>query len=245
MKKQIQNKFFYILLLFTCIQAPAFANNIREVLTDSIIKRTEIYITERIAESVEDRYGLTSIFRVLWEVPFSNNESRKERWKRHFEEYGVSKDSIQHFMNEQIKEFNAMVPQKQDKLTPDYFEFWTMEAFPKVDIPNLNVIDEASFESILKRDRYELICWMVGLPLELIAIALICGTIGAIIVVIFDVSSENAINLLVNCFCILATLGVTFWLADYFLAPIEVEITNSIIENLFQQISNMNIFEQL
>lgn len=243
---RMQKNFYglYVLLFVAFLQTSAFASNMRDAFTDSIIAKTENYIVERVEEAVDDRYGFSSIFRVLWDVPFSSDEARKARWKAHFEEFGISKDSITRFVNEQIMGFNAMVPQKEKKITSEYIELWMMDPLTKVNVPDLNPIDEASFDLIIKRDRYELIALVVAFPLEIMVIAIVCGFIGAIIGII-DLRSEKIENLLVQCVCVLATFVVAFYLAIYFLVPIEVEITNSITENMFRQISNMNIFEQL
>ena len=49
------------------------------------------------------------------------------------------------------------------------------------------------------------------------------------------------IVLLIN----IVSLAVIIYLANQYLIPLETDISNSIIQNVFQQVSNMNIFEQL
>ena len=49
------------------------------------------------------------------------------------------------------------------------------------------------------------------------------------------------IVLLIN----IVSLAVIIYLANQYLIPLETDISNSIIQNVFQQVSNMNIFEQI
>lgn len=202
-----------------------FANDEGESAIDSIIAKTEVFIIEKVEEVVDDRYDWISSPRVWLDVIISSDKSRKEDWEECFKEGCISKDSIQCFINKQIEQFNSTHSKK----------------FKKVCMAEIRVVDDASFDLIVKRERNELFCWFGSLILSL--------TLALIIVYITDFFIQNVIAeklplpivLLIN----IVSLVVIIYLANQYLIPLETDISNSIIQNVFQQVSNMNIFEQL
>lgn len=214
-----------ITIFLLTLSLSVFANDERESAIDSIIAKTEVFIIEKVEEVVDDRYDWISSPRVWLDVIISSDKSRKEDWEECFKESCISKDSIQFFINKQIEQFNSTHSKK----------------LKKVCIAEIRAVDDASFDLIVKRERNELFCWFGSLILSL--------TLALIIVYITDFFIQNVIAeklplpivLLIN----IVSLAVIIYLANQYLIPLETDISNSIIQNVFQQVSNMNIFEQL
>ena len=211
-----------LLLLALFVQTTAYANDAREKEIDRIVEQTEEYIYERVEEVVDDRYDWISSPRVWWDVIVSGDNTRKKNWTEHFEENGISKDGIQRFINEQVDAYNSEHIQKLKQAC----------------LSEINVVDDASFEQIVKRERYELYCWL--------------GTFlfGIILIIVFALIAtalnlDGEVPLILTLLLNLAALIFIIYLAFRFITPLEMDITNSITENIFQQLSNMNIFEQL
>ena len=102
-------------------------------------------------------------------------------------------------------------------------------------------MNDASFELIIKRERYEIFCWLGTILLGALAGAIIGGIIGYFI----NIESEEDFPILGIRFIQLVAIGIGLYLSNILLTPIEISISNSIIENIFQQLSDMNTFEQL
>ena len=224
MNKLLKN---VLLLLIGLVQTTVYAqtNDVRENAIDCIVEQTEEYICGRIEETVADRYDWISSPRVWWDVIISSNNTRKKNWTGHFEENGISKEGIQSFINEQVDAYNSEHIQKIK---------WAC-------LSEINVVDDASFELIVKRERYELYCWLGTILLG----ALVGALVGAIIGYFIDIESEEDFPKFGIRFIQLVAFGIGIYMSMSFLAPVETSISNSITENIYQQLSNMNIFEQL
>lgn len=213
------------LLLFAFVQLSVFAIDEQEDIVGNIAKETEDYICERVENVVNSRYDWISSPRVWWDVIISSNESRRNDWIEHFEEEGISKDGIQDFINEKVEEYNSKHNQKINQTS----------------LSKIDIVDEASFELIIKRERYEIFCWLGTILLGALAGAIIGGIIGYFI----NIESEEDFPILGIRFIQLVAIGIGLYLSNILLTPIEISISNSIIENIFQQLSDMNTFEQL
>ena len=215
-----------VTLLFIFIfSASVFANDKHEEVVENIAQQTENYICEKIEEVVEDRYDWISSPRVWWDVIISSNETRKNNWAIHFEENNISKDGIQGYINNLVDEYNS-----NHNLSIN-----------QSSLSELNIVDEASFSLIVKRERYEIYCWLLGLLLPIPTLCIIGLLIGAIL----GVSSAKEIPIVAGCLVMIIPIIISGILAYFYIVPIETDIANSIAENIFQQISDMNIFEQL
>lgn len=213
------------LLLFAFVQLSVFAIDEQEDIVGNIGKETEDYICERVENVVNSRYDWISSPRVWWDVIISSNESRRNDWIGHFEEEGISKDGIQDFINEKVEEYNSKHNQKINQTS----------------LSKIDIVDDASFELIIKRERYEIFCWLGTILLGALAGAIIGGIIGYFI----NIESEEDFPILGIRFIQLVAIGIGLYLSNILLTPIEISISNSIIENIFQQLSDMNTFEQL
>lgn len=213
------------LLLFAFVQLSVFAIDEQEDIVGNIAKETEDYICERVENVVNSRYDWISSPRVWWDVIISSNESRRNDWIEHFGEEGISKDGIQDFINEKVEEYNSKHNQKINQTS----------------LSKIDIVDEASFELIIKRERYEIFCWLGTILLGALAGAIIGGIIGYFI----NIESEEDFPILGIRFIQLVAIGIGLYLSNILLTPIEISISNSIIENIFQQLSDMNTFEQL
>lgn len=213
------------LLLFAFVQLSVFAIDEQEDIVGNIAKETEYYICERVENVVNSRYDWISSPRVWWDVIISSNESRRNDWIEHFEEEGISKDGIQDFINEKVEEYNSKHSQKINQTS----------------LSKIDIVDDASFELIIKRERYEIFCWLGTILLGALAGAIIGGIIGYFI----NIESEEDFPILGIRFIQLVAIGIGLYLSNILLTPIEISISNSIIENIFQQLSDMNTFEQL
>jgi hypothetical protein len=213
------------LLLFAFVQLSVFAIDEQEDIVGNIAKETEDYICERVENVVNSRYDWISSPRVWWDVIISSNESRRNDWIEHFEEEGISKDGIQDFINEKVEEYNSKHNQKINQTS----------------LSKIDIVDDASFELIIKRERYEIFCWLGTILLGALAGAIIGGIIGYFI----NIESEEDFPILGIRFIQLVAIGIGLYLSNILLTPIEISISNSIIENIFQQLSDMNTFEQL
>lgn len=213
------------LLLFAFVQLSVFAIDEQEDIVGNIAKETEDYICERVENVVNSRYDWISSPRVWWDVIISSNESRRNDWIEHFEEEGISKDGIQDFINEKVEEYNSKHSQKINQTS----------------LSKIDIVDDASFELIIKRERYEIFCWLGTILLGALAGAIIGGIIGYFI----NIESEEDFPILGIRFIQLVAIGIGLYLSNILLTPIEISISNSIIENIFQQLSDMNTFEQL
>lgn len=213
------------LLLFAFVQLSVFAIDEQEDIVGNIAKETEYYICERVENVVNSRYDWISSPRVWWDVIISSNESRRNDWIEHFEEEGISKDGIQDFINEKVEEYNSKHNQKINQTS----------------LSKIDIVDDASFELIIKRERYEIFCWLGTILLGALAGAIIGGIIGYFI----NIESEEDFPILGIRFIQLVAIGIGLYLSNILLTPIEISISNSIIENIFQQLSDMNTFEQL
>lgn len=213
------------LLLFAFVQLSVFAIDEQEDIVGNIAKETEDYICERVENVVNSRYDWISSPRVWWDVIISSNESRRNDWIEHFEEEGISKDGIQDFINEKVEEYNSKHNQKINQTS----------------LSKIDIVDDASFELIIKRERYEIFCWLGTILLGALAGAIIGGIIGYFI----NIESEEDFPILGIRFIQLVAIGIGLYLSNILLTPIEISISNSIIENIFQQLSYMNTFEQL
>ena len=210
-----------LLLLIGLVQTTAYANDAREKAKDCIVEQTEEYIYGRVEETVADRYDWISSPRVWWDVIVSSDDTRKKNWTEHFEENGISKDGIQGFINEQIDIYNSEHIQK----------------IKRVDLSEISVVDDASFELIVKRERYELYCWLG---------TLLFGIILVFVFILISIPLDlEGVPLTAKILLNLVGFSFIIYLAIRFIIPLEMDITNSITENIFQQLSNMNIFEQL
>lgn len=213
------------LLLFAFVQLSVFAIDEQEDIVGNIAKETEDYICERVENVVNSRYDWISSPRVWWDVIISSNESRRNDWIEHFEEEGISKDGIQDFINEKVEEYNSKHNQKINQTS----------------LSKIDIVNDASFELIIKRERYEIFCWLGTILLGALAGAIIGGIIGYFI----NIESEEDFPILGIRFIQLVAIGIGLYLSNILLTPIEISISNSIIENIFQQLSDMNTFEQL
>lgn len=213
------------LLLFAFVQLSVFAIDEQEDIVGNIAKEIEDYICERVENVVNSRYDWISSPRVWWDVIISSNESRRNDWIEHFEEEGISKDGIQDFINEKVEEYNSKHNQKINQTS----------------LSKIDIVDDASFELIIKRERYEIFCWLGTILLGALAGAIIGGIIGYFI----NIESEEDFPILGIRFIQLVAIGIGLYLSNILLTPIEISISNSIIENIFQQLSDMNTFEQL
>ena len=213
------------LLLFAFVQLSVFAIDEQEDIVGNIAKETEDYICERVENVVNSRYDWISSPRVWWDVIISSNESRRNDWIEHFEEEGISKDGIQDFINEKVEEYNSKHSKKINQTS----------------LSKIDIVDDASFELIIKRERYEIFCWLGTILLGALAGAIIGGIIGYFI----NIESEEDFPILGIRFIQLVAIGIGLYLSNILLTPIEISISNSIIENIFQQLSDMNTFEQL
>lgn len=213
------------LLLFAFVQLSVFAIDEQEDIVGNIAKETEDNICERVENVVNSRYDWISSPRVWWDVIISSNESRRNDWIEHFEEEGISKDGIQDFINEKVEEYNSKHNQKINQTS----------------LSKIDIVDDASFELIIKRERYEIFCWLGTILLGALAGAIIGGIIGYFI----NIESEEDFPILGIRFIQLVAIGIGLYLSNILLTPIEISISNSIIENIFQQFSDMNTFEQL
>lgn len=213
------------LLLFAFVQLSVFAIDEQEDIVGNIAKETEDYICERVENVVNSRYDWISSPRVWWDVIISSNESRRNDWIEHFEEEGISKDGIQDYINEKVEEYNSKHNQKINQTS----------------LSKIDIVNDASFELILKRERYEIFCWLGTILLGALAGAIIGGIIGYFI----NIESEEDFPILGLRFIQLVAIGIGLYLSNILLTPIEISISNSIIENIFQQLSDMNTFEQL
>ena len=213
------------LLLFAFVQLSVFAIDEQEDIVGNIAKETEDYICERVENVVNSRYDWISSPRVWWDVIISSNESRRNDWIEHFEEEGISKDGIQDFINEKVEEYNSKYNQKINQTS----------------LSKIDIVDDASFELIINRERYEIFCWLGTILLGALAGAIIGGIIGYFI----NIESEEDFPILGIRFIQLVAIGIGLYLSNILLTPIEISISNSIIENIFQQLSDMNTFEQL
>lgn len=213
------------LLLFAFVQLSVFAIDEQEDIVGNIAKETEDYICERVENVVNSRYDWISSPRVWWDVIISSNESRRNDWIEHFEEEGISKDGIQDFINEKVEEYNSKHNQKINQTS----------------LSKIDIVNDASFELIIKRERYEIFCWLGTILLGALAGAIIGGIIGYFI----NIESEEDFPILGLRFIQLVAIGIGLYLSNILLTPIEISISNSIIENIFQQLSDMNTFEQL
>lgn len=213
------------LLLFAFVQLSVFAIDEQEDIVGNIAKETEDYICERVENVVNSRYDWISSPRVWWDVIISSNESRRNDWIEHFEEEGISKDGIQDYINEKVEEYNSKHNQKINQTS----------------LSKIDIVNDASFELIIKRERYEIFCWLGTILLGALAGAIIGGIIGYFI----NIESEEDFPILGLRFIQLVAIGIGLYLSNILLTPIEISISNSIIENIFQQLSDMNTFEQL
>lgn len=213
------------LLLFAFVQLSVFAIDEQEDIVGNIAKETEDYICERVENVVNSRYDWISSPRVWWDVIISSNESRRNDWIEHFEEEGISKDGIQDYINEKLEEYNSKHNQKINQTS----------------LSKIDIVNDASFELIIKRERYEIFCWLGTILLGALAGAIIGGIIGYFI----NIESEEDFPILGLRFIQLVAIGIGLYLSNILLTPIEISISNSIIENIFQQLSDMNTFEQL
>lgn len=217
-------KTIILLFLFT-FQISIYANDEHEEAVETIVQQTENYICNKIEEVVEDRYDCISSPRVWWDVIISSDETRKKNWTTHFEENNISKEGIQDFINELVDKYNSKL-----NLTIN-----------RTSLSEFNILDDVSFNLIVKRERYEIYCWLLGLLLPIPTLCIIGFLIGAI----FGVDSAKKIPFAAGCLVMITPIIISAILAYFYIVPIEIDIANSITEYIFQQISNMNIFEQL
>ncbi len=117
---------------------PESYNNIEE-LTDDI----DSYIISQIDQTVDERYNpfTFSNFRVAYDVILKSDQDRKEKWIEYFKKNGINKDSIQSAINCRIKEYNNS---HKEKLST-------------VKVNNFDVINNKTYESIIMRERHEVI----------------------------------------------------------------------------------------
>lgn len=196
-----------------------------ELPIDSIVSKTEDYVSRKAEDLVDDRYGIFSPFRVFYHVCLGSDEMRKKSWEEYFTKNGLSNTAIQSHINELVKVYNA---HNKDKLNA-------------VEIPLVNSLDETTFNLIVKRERYEVLGYLATILLGMIVGAIIGAITGYFVnIESYDDFPKGVIRLIQ-----IVTFGIGVFFLFKFLVPIEEDIVYNLTNNIYNQISNLNIFEQL
>lgn len=216
-------KLFFCVWCLSCFSVKMMKG--QEVSVDSITVKTENYISQKVEEVIDDRYGFFSVFKVFYHVCLVGDESRKESWIESLNSKGISSAAIQTYINEQINAFNTEYHEKLNKI----------EVMP------INVLDDITFNLILKRERYEVWGYLATILLGALVGAIIGGITGYFV----NIESSEDFPAGVIRLIQIVTFGIGLFFLFKFLIPLEEDIAYSLTDNIFNQISNMNIFERL
>lgn len=195
---------------------------------DSLTAFVSRIAREKIQNNVEDRFGITSIPRILWQKIFSDNVDRMDYAQEAFLKE-ISPEEMKGMINEKIRFHNENSSGSKIKSV----EFSAIDRH--------EIVTESVFRLIQTRETMEYTDLFLGIIIDLI-IGLILGYIIGFLVTLFHLGGVGRwpgaiIGAIIGIIVAIVTIGKAE-------AKLEEDITQQVIENFMNYINKQDIINQ-
>ena len=202
--------------------------DIETFIVDTLYTTLNNLVSERVQESVDDRYGLMNLPRMLWQKCWSANGDRKQ----YAEEYFIDElncDEIKDVLNEKIRWYNE---------TSNHNKIKEIENF---NIEGESIVTDALYDKIQKRETMEISDILLDRLLDFLGIpifACIIGFIVGIFVGSIGGSVDDALAKNIGCFAFFIGGFVGIYLNYNAIYIPMIELENEISQMLTTNIMN-------
>ena len=116
--------------------------------SDTLSVKVVDYISDRVTQTIETKTNVfsTNIFRMVYDSVIEDDSTRVAKWEESFEKSGLSSDSIQAYVNNEINIYNSS---HEEKINPVNL----------ISIKKRSIIDDVALEKVKKTE------WMASFDL--------------------------------------------------------------------------------
>lgn len=217
-----------------------------EEFCDSTTNDLTDYVCNRISQTIEDKTNVLSLqlFIMSYNSIFKNDSVRKQEWLEAFFEHGLSKDSIEYYINAGIDIYNR-------EHTEDKINLVRLSPIVESDIISEDVFTQIKrTEWLACFDCFDLIFPLIpGLNILIFYIIFPIGFIIGLffirpIALAFDIDKETMRPILKYLSTFIVWL-VTFFLCLYLSSKYSLYLESEAIKNYMDYLNNQNIFMQM